>query len=191
MRFGLPSLLVLALLALPAAAQTAAPSQAPGRAGYAQALDQLFGTLHETQNAGEAQVLETKIRAIWSHDNSDDAVEALAKASLALQIGDFKSAGPMLDQLVQEHPEFMEAWNRRATLYFVEGKFKESLADVDKVLAMEPRHFGALSGKGAILRAQGKNAEALAAMKDALAIDPFIPGLKDAVQEMEKAQPEL
>jgi len=73
----------------------------------------------------------------------------------------------------------------------MQGRFKESLADIDKVLALEPRHFGALSGKGAILQAQGKNAEALVVMKEALAIDPFVPGLKDAIDEIKKTQPEL
>ena len=115
----------------------------------------------------------------------------LAQASLAMQVGDFKTAEPLLDNLVQDHPEFSEAWNRRATMYYMQGRFKESLADIAKVLALEPRHFGALSGKGAVLRALGKPAEALAAMKEALAIDPNIAGLKDAIEELQKTEPEL
>ena len=192
MRLSLCLTFTLALLAAnPARADNTAPSQISPHADYAEKLDQLFGTLHSASSTAEAQIAEFKIRAIWSHDNSEDAVMALAKASVALQLGDFKSAEPLRDQLVQDHPDFMEAWNRRATMYYMQGRFKESLADVDKVLALEPRHFGALSGKGAILQAQGKNAEALVVMKEALAIDPFVPGLKDAIDEIKKTQPEL
>ena len=58
------------------------------------------------------------------------------------------------------------------------------------VRVLEPA-IGALSGKGAILRAQGRMAEALSAMKESLALDPFVPGLKAAVEELEKTNPEL
>ena len=192
MRYGPCILLALALLGTsPAWAAGDAPSQLSHHADYAEKLDQLFGTLHGTQDAGEAQSAETKIRAIWSHDSTDEAVQSLAQASLAMQVGDFKSAEPLLDKLVQDQPEFSEAWNRRATMYYMQGRFKESLADIAKVLALEPRHFGALSGKGAILRAMGKNGDALATMKEALAIDPNIAGLKDAIEELQKTQPEL
>ena len=192
MRAGPWILLGLALLGTgPARAAEDAPSQLSRHADYAEKLDQLFGILHGTQDLSEAQSAETKIRAIWSHDSADDAVQSLAQASLALQFGGFKMAEPLLDKLVQDHPEFSEAWNRRATMYYMQGRFKESLADIAKVLALEPRHFGALSGKGAILRAMGKPAEALVAMKEALTIDPNIAGLKDAIEELQKAQPEL
>jgi len=160
-------------------------------ADYARRLDQFFGQLHSTTDAYEAKQIENKIRLIWSSNSTDDAVHQLSVASLALQVGDFKVAGPILDQLVKDQPDFAEAWNRRATLYYVEGKYEESLADIDKVLALEPRHFGAVSGKGACLRALGRDAEALQAMKDAVAIDPFIAGLSDAIKEMQKKTPEL
>jgi tetratricopeptide (TPR) repeat protein len=192
MRPHLAALFTLTLLAAsPAMAEDSAPSQIAPHADYAEKLDQLFGTLHRTTSTAEAQMAENKIRAIWSHDNSDEAVERLAKASFAMQVGEFEAAENLLNKLVQDHPEFMEAWNRRATLYYMEGKMKLSLADIDKVLTLEPRHFGALSGKGAVLRSMGKNADAMAAMKEAVAIDPFLPGLKDAIQEFEKTQPEL
>jgi tetratricopeptide (TPR) repeat protein len=192
MRYGPCILLGFALLGTsPAWAAGDAPSQLSRHADYAEKLDQLFGTLHGTQDLGKAQSAETKIRVMWSHDSTDDAVQLLAQASLAMQVGDFKVAEPLLDKLVQDHPEFSEAWNRRATMYYMQVRFKESLADIAKVLALEPRHFGALSGKGAILRAMGKPAEALAAMNEALAIDPNIAGLKDAIEELQKTLPEL
>ena len=172
------------LLAAPALAERLHPD-------YAQKLDQFFGQLQSTKDAYEAKQLETKIRLIWASDSTDDAVHQLSIASLALQVEDFKVAEPILDQLVKDHPEFSEAWNRRATLYYLQGRYPESLSDIDHVLDLEPRHFGALSGKGACLRSMGRDADAMQAMKEAVAVDPFIAGLSDAIKEMEKKTPNL
>ena len=183
MRF-LTVTIVALVLALPVAAQTAHPD-------YAQKLDQFFGALQSTKDAYEAKQLETKIRLIWASNSTDEAVHQLSIASLALQVGDSKVAEATLNQLVKDRPDFAEAWNRRATLYYLQGHYSESLSDIEKVLALEPRHFGALSGKGACLRALGRDADALDAMKEAVAIDPFIAGLSDAIKEMQKKTPEL
>ncbi|MBG1232449.1 tetratricopeptide repeat protein [Aestuariivirga litoralis] len=168
-------------------------AEAPGspHPEYARKLDLFFGTLQRTKDPNEAQQAETEIRMIWASNSTDDAVHELTIATLAMQMKNFKSAETILDHLIQQHPEFSEAWNRRATLYFVVGRFSESLSDIEKVLELEPRHFGALSGKGACLRALGRDADALEAMKEAIAIDPFIGGLSDAIKEMKKSQQEL
>ncbi len=183
MRF-LVRLLFLILLSASAGAETTHP-------GYAAKLDQFFGALQTTKDPVEARSLETKIRLIWSSNSNDEAVHQLSVASLALQVQDYKVALPILDQLVKDQPDFAEAWNRRATLYYLQGRYEESLSDIDHVLALEPRHFGALSGKGAVLRSMGRDAEALASMKEAIAVDPFIAGLSDAIKEMQKKTPEL
>ncbi len=44
---------------------------------------------------------------------------------------------------------------------------------------------------GMVLRAQHKPDEALKAMKDALAVDPYLAGVKDAVEALEKLNPDL
>ncbi len=158
---------------------------------YAQRLDHLFGLLHNAQDETAAKLLEMQIWAIWASNEAPDAVTQLAHASAAMNAGGADIAEKELDELVQTHPNFAEGWNRRATLYFMQGRYDESLADISKVLQLEPRHFGALSGKGMVLRAQHKPDEALKAMKDALAIDPYLAGVKDAVEALEKLNPDL
>lgn len=158
---------------------------------YALRLDKLFAALHNAPDDTAAKLAEIQIWAIWANNDTPDAVSLLAEASAAMNSGAFDVAEQKLVALVQAHPTFAEGWNRRATLYFMQGRYDESLADIAKVLELEPRHFGALSGKGMVLRAQHRPAEALKAMKDALAINPNLNGLKDAVQQLEKLQPEL
>ena len=158
---------------------------------YAQRLDKLFAALHNAPDEAAAKLAEMQIWAIWASNDTPEAVTQLAEASAALNAGASDIAEQKLNDLVQAHPTFAEGWNRRATLYFMQGRYDESLADIAKVLDLEPRHFGALSGKGMVLRSQGKVLEALHAMKDALAIDPNLTGMKDAVDKLEKLNPEL
>ena len=158
---------------------------------YAQRLDKLFAALHNAPDEAAAKLAEMQIWAIWASNDTPEAVTQLAEASAALNAGASDLAEKKLNDLVQTHPTFAEGWNRRATLYFMLGRFDESLSDIAKVLELEPRHFGALSGKGMVLRAQGKPAEALHAMKDALAVNPNLSGMKDAIEKLEKLNPEL
>jgi len=158
---------------------------------YAVRLDKLFAELHGNLDETTSKLIEVQIWSVWANESTPEAVAQLAEASSAMNAGAFDVAEKKLIAIVQAHPDFAEAWNRRATLYFMQGRYEESLADISHVLDLEPRHFGALSGKGMVLRAQGKPAEALRAMKDALEINPYAAGLKDSVERLEKMNPEL
>jgi tetratricopeptide (TPR) repeat protein len=120
--------------------------------------------------------------------DSPTAEILLAQAVKASAAGDNESALKILDGLIDVHPEFMEAWNRRATVYFLMGRYAESLADIDQVLAREPRHFGALSGLGMIKRKLGDLAAARTAFGDALAINPNMDGVKRALEEIDREE---
>jgi tetratricopeptide (TPR) repeat protein len=55
-------------------------------------------------------------------------------------------------------PTWAEAWNKRATVYYMIGEFEKSQNDINKVLNLEKRHFGALAGQG-LVNIQLKNYE--------------------------------
>ena len=93
--------------------------------------------------------------------------------------------------MIATSPNFSEAYNKRATLYYMTGRYDESLSDINKTLDLEPRHFGALSGRGMVFLKQGKNADALRAFKEALAVNPTMTGTRISVQQLEKLFPEL
>jgi tetratricopeptide (TPR) repeat protein len=162
-----------------------------GTARAADDLDTLFAKLRDPATGAQVLSIEPKIWDAWMHQGSNAENEALAKATNTMNLGLFAEADKQLTALVAKAPGFAEAWNKRATLYFLMGKMDESLADIIKVLDIEPRHFGALSGRGLIYQRQGKNPEALAAFKDALAVNPTMTGARIAVQKLEKLVPEL
>jgi Flp pilus assembly protein TadD len=83
-----------------------------------------------------------------------------------------------------EHPTWPEAWNKRATLAFIEKRDAECLADIARVLELEPRHFGAVSGFGQICLRRGHLNEARAAFQVALAINPHLQGLREIITDL-------
>ena len=50
--------------------------------------------------------------------------------------------------MIDLDPNWAEACNKRATVFYLIGKYEDSIKDIEKVLRLEPRHFGALSGLG-------------------------------------------
>ncbi len=151
-------------------------------------LDRLFARLGKATSKEEAQIVEQAIWKLWMTSDSPTAELLLAQAVKASAAGENEAALKILDGLIEVHPDFMEAWNRRATIYFLMGRYTESLADIDQVLAREPRHFGALSGLGMIKRRLGDLAAARTAFGDALAINPNMDGVKRALEEIDREE---
>jgi tetratricopeptide (TPR) repeat protein len=53
-------------------------------------------------------------------------------------------------EAIELDPYWAEAWNKRATVFYMVGEFQKSQDDIDKVLELENRHFGALAGQGMV-----------------------------------------
>jgi len=151
-------------------------------------LDRMFARLHNASDSETATLAEKNIWDLWMASDSPTAEVLMQQAIRAMNDGAFEPALSILNRLIGANPEFAEAWNKRATLYFIMGRFTESLADIDRVLDLEPRHFGALAGRGMIYRKQENYGAALDAFRQALAINPNMPGVRDAIGEIDDIQ---
>jgi tetratricopeptide (TPR) repeat protein len=156
-----------------------------------QQLDKLFGSLHQVSAPTNPDKIISDIWAIWARNDSPTAELLLRQAVAAMNANEQDAAEKTLIQLVETYPTYAEAWNKRATLYFMEGRYDASLIDIERVLELEPRHFGALAGKAMILRAQGKNIEALKVLKETLSINPHMASVIQAIKDLEKANPDI
>jgi Tfp pilus assembly protein PilF len=154
-------------------------------------LDTLFERLARAANAVEASQLEDAIWAAWMSHPDAIAEERLDLATRAIGAGDHADAETLLDELVAAHPGYAEAWNKRATLYFLQRRDPESVADIRRVLELEPRHFGAICGFGQICLRHGDRAAALFAFDAALRVNPHLGSIRAAVKELsdERAGP--
>jgi tetratricopeptide (TPR) repeat protein len=184
-----------AAMALPALAQAVdpeppkpiePPSTLPRVQGgdKVQNLDRLFEALKVAPDDDSAKYVENRIWAIWLGTTSDTANLLMGRVKTAVDGKDLDLAIKLLNAIIDIKPDFVEAWNRRATVYYTKKDFGRALADIHEVLAREPRHFGALSGLGIILQELGDDKRALDVFRRALAVHPRLERIPDLVKKL-------
>lgn len=148
------------------------------------AADDLLGRLAKTQDPETAKRIAAAVQALWLRSGSDTIDLLTSRAAEAHRAQKVEVAIKLLDEVVGLKPDFVEGWNRRATLHFVAKDYDEAMADIHEVLIREPRHFGAWIGLGRILADAGYDARALAAYRKALEIYPAVENLKKQVDDL-------
>ena len=136
-------------------------------------LNNLFKKLNETENQQEISDLIKNIWDIWYEVDDPKVIEYFEKGIQAIRIRNYPLAIRFFNNLIEEDPNFAEAWNKRATVYFMMGEFDKSMLDIVKTLELEPRHFGALDGMSLIFIHQGQYQEALRVYDKMLEIFPY------------------
>ena len=149
-------------------------------------LEFLFGALKAAPNEETAKAVEQRIWAIWLHSRSDTTNLLMARAQKAIEEQKVDLALKLLDAIVKIKPNYIEAWNRRATLYYMKKDYGRSIADIRQVLKLEPRHFGALTGLGLILQDIGDDRQALEVYRRALAVYPKLERVPEIVKTLQE-----
>src|SRR6195952_5987879 len=147
-------------------------------------LDFLFGALKAAPDEASAKHVEARIWALWLQTPSDTAALLMVRAKAAIDANKPDVALKLLDAVVKLRPEYIEAWNRRATLYYLKNDYVHSLEDIQQVLIREPRHFGALAGLGMIMQDLGEEKRALEAFRKALAVNPHLEKVPELVKTL-------
>jgi tetratricopeptide (TPR) repeat protein len=137
-------------------------------------LDALFAQLRTAPDAATAQGIANQIWERWTHPDDFSLYTRMIDVLEMRQRRGPADVIALLDDIIADHPTYAEAWNQRATMYFLLGDYEHSLADIEKTLQFEPRHFGALAGRAVIHKNQGKDELALEDIVAALAIHPFL-----------------
>ena len=113
-------------------------------------LDKLFLELKKnipSLSSGIAQ----QIWMLWStHPTDQKLTSILDEGSRLVQDQKLVRAIDVFSDAIKLDPTWAEAWNKRATVYYMIGEFQKSQDDIDKVLELESRHFGALAGQGMV-----------------------------------------
>lgn len=189
-------LLALVTLVGPVAAQQAQPPRDPKqnwvdapaklptlkRQDKTRDISFLFEALKIAPDGSTAKSIEERIWALWFVAGGDTANLLMTRVKTAVDEEDLNLAIKLLDAIIELKPDYLEAWNRRATVYFMKKDYGRSLDDIRQVLAREPRHFGALSGLGLIMQELGEEKRALEMFRRALAVHPHLPKIPDLVK---------
>src|SRR3979409_874634 len=163
------------------------PPEAPAKlpnvgADRTRGLDFLFGALKAAPDEASAKHVEARIWSLWMQPPSDTAALLMVRAKAAMDAKQMDVALKLLDAVVKLRPEYVEAWNRRATLYYLQNDYTHSLEDIEQVLSREPRHFGALAGLGMIMQDIGDEKRGLDAFLKALAVSPHLDKVPELVK---------
>jgi tetratricopeptide (TPR) repeat protein len=149
-------------------------------------LDFLFGALKAAPDEQAAKAIEQRIWVLWMRSPSDTGNLLMTRVQKAIEQKDLDLALKLLDAIVKINPDYVEAWNRRATIYYMKKDYGRSLADIRQVLRLEPRHFGALTGLGLILQDIGDDKHALEVYRRALAVYPKLERVPDIVKTLQE-----
>jgi tetratricopeptide (TPR) repeat protein len=156
----------------------------PQHGDKAQNLDRLFDALKVAPDDESAKYVEGRIWALWLASTSDTANLLMGRVKSATEAKDYDLAIRLLNSVIDIRPDYIEAWNRRATIYYTKKEFGRAMEDIHEVLAREPRHFGALSGLGIILQEIGDEKHALEVFRRALSIHPRLERIPDLVKKL-------
>ena len=162
-------------------------------AAKASETQKLLDELAMASSAEIAKTITLNIQTAWIKSHKDPSEERLMTRALsAMDSGNLVKAEKELTKLIIKNPDFVEAWNKRATVRFFNGDLSGSETDVFEVLSREPRHFGAISGLAMINLHVGALPEAIKAYEMLLNIHPhaedakkFLPKLKKQIGQHE------
>jgi tetratricopeptide (TPR) repeat protein len=162
-----------------------APAKLPKiSADRTRGLDFLFGALKAAPDEDSAKHVEARIWALWTQTTSDTTSLLMQRAKAAMDAKQMDVALKLLDAVVKLRPDYVEGWNRRATVYYLQNDYTRSLEDIQQVLVREPRHFGALAGLGMIMQELGDDKRALDAFRKALAVNPHLDKVPELVKSL-------
>ena len=148
-------------------------------------LERLFDELAVSPDVTHSARFEAEILKRLHSSGSATTDLLLSWAVEAMNKERYTSALDILDQVILLDPDFVEGWNKRATVHFLMKAYGKSIADIQHTLALEPRHFGALAGFGMILRDIGEDRLAVDAFRKALAVHPQLKNARDALESLE------
>lgn len=148
------------------------PGAAAAEDGEKTLAHELLDELAKAETSQEAALKEEEIWDAWMLSGSPTVDVLMQRGVEAQEAKNLELARDMFDRALMIRPDYAEAWNRRALLYFNDGRYDEAMADLEAALTHEPRHFGAWIGLGMIFESVDAPDAALKAYRNALAIHP-------------------
>jgi tetratricopeptide (TPR) repeat protein len=120
------------------------------------------------QESTVREVATQTLWRIWFEQKGTIGLQLLQRSQELLNAGELQEAERALTHVIQSMPDFAEAWNRRAVLYFIQRQYLLALDDCYQVVQLNEAHFGAWHGLGLCHAALGQYQDAIKAFRQAL-----------------------
>ena len=148
-------------------------------------LDKLFLELKKNIPSLSSRIAQ-QIWTLWStHPTDQKLTSILDEGSRLVQDRQLNRAIDVFTEAIELDPTWAEAWNKRATVFYMVGEFQKSQDDIDKVLELEERHFGALAGQGLVNIELRNYEKALMSYKKAQEIYPSMESPNIMIKKIE------
>jgi tetratricopeptide (TPR) repeat protein len=128
---------------------------------------------------------EHALWTIWFRADTPENNLLLEQVRNSIRGEQFQVAESLATRLIEQAPNFAEAYNQRAIIYFSQGKFAESVRDCRSVLRRNPYHFGAISGMAECLLRLDRSRDALKTLRQGLKLQPYNTSIRKYIQELE------
>ncbi|HSL49781.1 MAG TPA: tetratricopeptide repeat protein [Candidatus Deferrimicrobiaceae bacterium] len=145
----------------------------------------LIGALSDQDEVIRA-LAEHSVWQVWSRSGDTEADSLLQIGIEQMNRGDGPAAVETFTKVIQRKPDFAEAWNKRATVYFFMGEHEKSLRDCDEVMKRNPVHFGALAGYGQLYLQLDQPERALEYFRRALRVNPNLGAVRQIIPQLEQ-----
>jgi tetratricopeptide (TPR) repeat protein len=128
---------------------------------------------------------EDALWAVWFRADTPEHNQMLSQVQLAISRDQLEQAEVLVTRLIAQAPNFAEAFNQRAIIFFLQGRFAESMQDCQQVLSRNPYHFGAISGMAQSQVRLNRPQDALKSLRRALKIQPHHATLRESIRILE------
>ena len=150
-------------------------------------IDKLFVQLKSALNFENSKKIEDKIWDLWTtHPTKNNLTKLLADGSSAMMDNKLDAAYDKFTEVIELDPNWAEAWNKRATVFYLIGEYEKSQNDIDKVLDLEKRHFGALAGQGLVNIKLQNFEKAIKSYEEAMKIYPSMNSGKIMIKRIKE-----
>jgi len=149
-------------------------------------LNDLYALLATAEDENTAKAIAEGIERIWVHSGSPTVDLLLGRAMKAVAEKKMDRALRLLDNVVEQAPDFTEGWSRRAYVYFQRNQVGQALGDLRRALALDPNHFKSLDGLAQILQEIGQKKAALQVFRHLREVHPYWPGADRTIDELSR-----
>jgi tetratricopeptide (TPR) repeat protein len=145
-----------------------------------------LGRALSDQDLAVRSMAEDALWAVWFRADTPAHNQTLDEVRAAINRKQLEKAEKLATQLIAEAPNFAEAYNQRAIVFFLQGRFAESAEDCANVIERNPFHIGAIEGMAQCQIQLNRNRDALKTLRRALKLRPHNTGLRESIQELEQ-----
>ena len=156
-----------------------------GAIGTMADADRLVSHLHDA-NAQVRQLTGTALWQIWSRSGNKDIDTLYQQGVTQMEASKLREAVVTFTTIIARRPAFAEAWNKRATLYYMLGELDLSLKDCEQVIKRNPNHYGALSGYAQIYLQKGDLEQAMTYLERAIKVNPNLQDISEAIEQLQQ-----